>query len=524
MIRYLILFWLLTSTAHASNQAYIKLQLDSSEVFSGDTIVLDVESTGLLDPIDFSVLEQSVTLIRETTGTRIAVIGGKVQEIAIRRMDLQPNRSGVLVIGPLIAGDVVSNSVHIKVLNDRRPEWTPQADDVQIKTSLSPANAMVNQQVLFTVELWHRYPISSETITLPDLQGFSTRALVENRRTFATDQKEWFRTEWQTLIYPRQSGAVTIDAIEWSGTLTRSNIERAEFTQRTEPLTLNVNSAPAEFSGWWLPGRAVTLTESWSAPPTELRAGDELERTITVTASDVLSGQLPTPDFPESRALKQVLIDTRREETIANNTVRARADFTYRVTAQSPIPVFLDTVRLPWWDTEQRAAREAIVPARRINVGLPDRADVLSKLALEESRGSQIKHWLQSADTVRLASYVAAVLATIGLLWMALQGPARRWRRHRKLHRHINVLRRLARHNHTTALYQLLQSTASKQLLQGAEHSLVSKLEAQLFCSTAPTDRHNHPPLSDWLTPVVKQALHQHYNLRPRTVDTLAKL
>ena len=176
--------------ATADAASYIKLQLDGFEIFKGDTITLDVESTGLLDPIDFNVIKQQATLIRETTGSRIAVISGKVQQVALRRMVIVPKRTGVVVIGPLVAGDVVSNSVHLKVLDAIRPEWTPMANDAQIRTTLTPENAVVNQQMLFKVELLHRYPISSESIELPELQGFSKRTLIENRRTFAGESNE----------------------------------------------------------------------------------------------------------------------------------------------------------------------------------------------------------------------------------------------------------------------------------------------------------------------------------------------
>jgi hypothetical protein len=66
--------------------------------------------------------------------------------------------------------------------------------------------------------------------------------------------------------------------------------------------------------------------------------------------------------------------------------------------AQSPIPVFLDTVRVPWFDTIERKAKEAIIPARRINVGLPDRADLLADIALKNNGWDQLKVKISSSD------------------------------------------------------------------------------------------------------------------------------
>ena len=145
-----VLLW--ANATQASDDAYIDLQIDNSEVFSGDTVVLNIESTSLLDPIDFSPLLEKASLLRETTGTRISVINGKVVEIKLRWMDLQPKSPGLLVIGPLLAGDVSSNSVHVNVLDLERPDWQPQTDDLQIKTTLTPVSALVNQQVVLSID------------------------------------------------------------------------------------------------------------------------------------------------------------------------------------------------------------------------------------------------------------------------------------------------------------------------------------------------------------------------------------
>jgi hypothetical protein len=499
---------LLSLQVNANSDAYITLQIDSSEVFNGDTVVLDVESTGLLDPIDLSVIEQSADIIRETTGTRIAVIGGKVQEIAIRRMDLLPKRTGVVVIGPLIAGDIISNSVYLNVLDATRPDWTPLADDAQIKVSLTPDTVYVNQKVLFKLELLHRYPINSESVELPSFDGFAKRPLVESRRTFAGSDNEWFRTEWQILLFPQHSGELPIKAVEWSGTLAKSNIERAAFSRSNSPLTINVEGAPGDSGDWWLPAKSVRLSESWSSPPTELSAGDELERTVTLTAMDVTAGQLPSPQVPESRALKQQLLNTNRKETLTTNGITSTASFTYRVTAQSPIPVFLDTVRVKWWNTDENTPREAIIPARRINVGLPDRADVLSRLALEESRVSQLKHRLQSLGLIRLMSYVAGSMAMLCLLWWYLPSLWRAIHQRLILRNHLRLLKQLARRGDAVNLYQTLQTAQSIKLLDGSATGLIVQLEDSLFRADSKARQAHSPmlPLNDWLAPVLKEA------------------
>lgn len=477
-----------TNSIHAQTNTakkYIKLHFDSSEIYLGDSIVLELEATGLLDPIDLTPLLTQATILRETTGTRIAVIGGKVVEIKLRRMDLIPNQTGVLVFGPLTAGDVTSNSVHVKVIDAARPNWQPIQNDLQIKTSLSPDSVWVNQQVNFTIELLHRYPLNNESITLPTLTDFTTREIISNRRTFKGENREWFRTEWQYLIFPKSSGSLNLGDIHWSGTVTKSRSERAEFSRSVQSLSLIAKAAP-DRGQWWLPADNVQLTEVWSQPPTELRAGDELERTIKVQASGVLAGQIPLPVVPESRAVQQTLISSTRNETLTGDSVISTADFTYKVKAQSPIPVFLDTIRVPWWSTTTDTPKEAIIPARRINVGLPDRADVLSKVAMQDTGINRLKHWLQSTSHLHLVSSVLAAISALLLIYLWGPGITNWLRRRSQLQQHMIALRHLAQRGDTLALYQQLKLPQSRTLLAGAESDLLKQLEMHLFSPHAP--------------------------------------
>ena len=477
-----VLLW--ANTTHANDTAYISLEIDSNEVFSGDTVGLNLESTGLLEPIDFSPLLEHATLLRETTGTRISVINGKVVEIKLRWMYLQPKSPGLLVIGPLLAGDISSNSVHVNVLDQERPDWQPQTDDLQIKTTLTPESALVNQQVVLSIELLHRYALSGESVSLPELSEFSHRTIYSERRTFKDDNKEWYRTEWRYLLFPRESGVIDVGSIEWSGTALKSRSERAPFSRTVESLKLSVAKATDTQSSWWLPGTGVKLTEAWSEPPTTLRAGDELERTITIEASDVLAGQIPTPVVPESRAIRQTLIDSKREENITGNSITSKAVFTYRVKAQSPIPVFLDTVRIPWWDTVTNEAREAIIPARRINVGLPDRADLLSKAALQETGVNRVKHWLQATDWLRTGLYCLTAFAVLFTLWNQAPALRVRNRKRKRLNTCITELKKAARAGDEEEVYRLLQRPELKKILGGAESELVNTLASRLYSRT----------------------------------------
>lgn len=411
----LLVLWA-SSTPADTVARWIKITNTTPEVYLGDTLLLEIESTGLRDPIDLGVLDKVGRFTRETTGTRIAVINQKVVEIAIRRMEFEPEELGTHVVGPLRAGEIVSNSVFVNVLPPVDNNWQPDSNDLKINVSLSRDKPWIHSRIQLDVILRHRYPVAEESVELPTLRGFIVRTVHSERRIFSDDTRQWRQTSWRYLLFPSTSGPVQIGPVTWSGTLIKSRTERADFIRENPQITLNILPSPTAGADWWLPARALSVDETWSKPAISLKAGDEVTRTITINAFGTLAAQLPEPKILASRALEQTLVNTHREERIVDNDIQSEARFTYRVRAQSPIPVFLDTLRVPWWNTETQTNEEAIIPARRINVGLPERADLLRDLALGSTRIGIFKEWLRDQSWLHVLALIAITGVAAALL------------------------------------------------------------------------------------------------------------
>lgn len=417
-------FGILPASA-ATVEPGITLISENETVYLGDSVIIDVEAVGLLEPLDVSGLFKHADLLRETTGTRIAVIDGRVVEVKLRRMEFVPKQEGLVFFGPLngesFRGTTTSNTLIIDVQPPGDINWEPDADDLQISMALdldtapldtSAENQLyVGQHLVATIELKHRHPIFEEQLTLPTFEGFDIFPEFEERRTIEEleDDSSWRVISWRYHLFPQRSGNQTASGIRWTGTAVRSRTQRSEFTRQTADTTLTIKPA-AEHDEWWLPATAVSLSDKWSKDPRELSAGDEIIRTITLHAENVLASHLPTVTPLESRALSSILIDQSRDQKLTNGTIQATATFAFRMVAQSPIPVFLDTVRVPWFHTLENAPKEAIIPARRINVGLPDRADLLANIALQGHWWDQLMFKASSSDIHKMPWHVSFAL------------------------------------------------------------------------------------------------------------------
>lgn len=402
------LLGLLLAPAFAAVDRWIVVKVDGDRFFLGDTVVLDIDSTGLEGPIDFSALDAVAAIGRQTVGTRIAVIRGQVVEIRSVRLEISPKKAGYITLGPLTAGAVASNTVTIDIEAERPPQWTPTAQDADMTMTVSEARPWLQQEVVLDIRVRHRHPLSNEEVKLPAFADFRITPVFEERRTIETADGGWAVLAWRYLLYPQHSGPITIDAPRLGATLSRTRVERARVELSVSPIQLDVRPA-AGLSHWWLPARKVTLKDAWSTEPAGLSAGDEVMRTIRVEAEGVRPEQIPDVAMAETRGFQITPVGVRRSGSVKEAGSSATATFEFKLRAVSPVAIFVDTVRLPWWDTVAGEARNAIIPARRIEIGMPDRDKLI-----ENAGGNPLVDRLPSPgwSVVAIAALAVAAVAS----------------------------------------------------------------------------------------------------------------
>ena len=433
-----ILFVLAGTLKAASVEQGITLLSNNDVVYLGDSVIVEVESVGLVEPLDVGALYRDADLLRETIGTRIAVMEGGVVEVKLRRMEFLPRREGPAFFGPIpgitAQGEVTSNAIVIDVQPPVDTHWQPDDDDLQVSlqwrlinsrpsqsvTADNTVSPYVGQHIIADIILKHRHPITEESLTLPSFKGFDVLSQFEQRRTLDESDKDgrWRIITWRYHLFAQRSGEIEIEGVQWQGTAVRSRTQRASFERTTSPQKMQIKAA-ASTANWWLPATRVSLQDEWSKDPRKLSAGDEIIRTITLTATDVLASHLPEVAPLESRAISSTLINQKRDQQLTGDTLIATASFEFRMVAQSPIPVFLDTVRVAWHDTGQDAPSEAIIPARRINVGLPERADLLADIALTENWQDKLVLRLRRVQALFPFGGISLILLSsiAGILW-----------------------------------------------------------------------------------------------------------
>lgn len=444
-----------------------RLTLSADETAAvGSHLLVEVEGRALEDMPDLTPLFAEAEDAGITSGTRLAVISGSLVELRSWRINLLPRRAGMLQLGPLRAGDVESNAISVTVRP--RADWHPADGALVLSAGLDPPSPYAGQPVILDVELRHAVPIDGLALQPPAVAGLRPTPLQEAATRRVGDG--WI-TAGRWLLTPAASGALTLPPARAQGVAVGPNGERARIDVATPARSLAVRPWPAGAPQPWLPARTVTLTEAWSTEPSQLRAGEATLRTIVLEAEGVEAADLPAPAFAPTRGLAIVPHAEERETRYGPAGPSARLVRRFDVRALSPSPIFLDTIRLRWWDVAADRPREAVLPARRFDVAPPD-GERLRDIAVEDGSPG----WLRAVALVGalLAGALLAGALAVSMVVLVL----RRTRRGAGLPAGLST-------SEPAGFYAALLALPRAQRERPAVRAAMARLEAALYAGRA---------------------------------------
>lgn len=269
-------------------------------------------------------------------------------------------------------------------------------------------------------------------------------------------------------IYPQHPGRIAIEPFVHHVTLVNTQGARVEYMLKTAPLTIDVLPLPKDAADWWLPARALIVTDDWDKRPDRLSLGETARRTLTIEAAGVGIEQLPP--IPKMRAPGIISFagPVERQSHITPDGPVSKAVYRWDVRPVSADASVLPPIQIPWFDTLARRSKLALIPERRISLAGADLRD--------EDTGKVLATPTFSPGSFSLAA-AAAFLWGLASLWL--------WRLSGLGNEHpaLHALRRAARRGDATAFRSRLVGLAPE--IAGERdptlQARLSALDAHLF-------------------------------------------
>lgn len=424
------LFVICLSSLSWAASAALNASLDSNVINEGETVqlILQADSTVSGDP-QLNVLRQNFEILGTSQSSSIRIVNGRRSDSVSWYITLGPKHGGKLTIPAIQVGQQRSQPLELLVRaasSSLPPASGPSSGSspggstgtsannasVFIEVSVDTPNPRDQQQVLYTVRLFHDRAITGGSLDDPKSDELLIHRLGKDRE-YRTQRNghSYDVFERRYALFPQRSGKIEIPALVFDGKIAvpvprqqrqrhpqdpfdrvfgdvfgndhfmdpfTNMVQRSKRVRlRSKPISLNVQPAasdPQAPNQAWLPAKSLRLSESGKLPE-QITVGEPLNRTLRIEATGLSAAQLPelatTPPgqsnanfkaYPDQAVLKDIskggdLVGTREQQ--------------WALIAQRPGHYSLPAIRLPWWNTENERFEIARLPAHEIEVVAP---------------------------------------------------------------------------------------------------------------------------------------------------------
>lgn len=299
-----------------------------------------------------------------------------------------------------------------------------------IELSASADEVYVHQQLRLTVKLYYTNQIIGGDLSEPKHPDAVINELHKQKQYRELIAGQRYRViEREYVIFPQKPGRLQLPPLDFLGTAMDDRGVHYRIADSAVLFPVNVKDIPASFSGsTWLPATDVSLTASGLERTGLVKPGDNLARTLTLTAHGLLDTTLPELDIRYPDQIRSYPEPEQRESSAGADGVVGQLQQT---TALVPVSdqggeITLPEVRIPWWDVTEDREKVAILPARTIQLAPVPAATPTEqpRSAAESSREEQKQDDRETATTAEPGRWLWPILAALLVIGWATTGAA----------------------------------------------------------------------------------------------------
>lgn len=336
------------------------------------------------DP-DFSPLAQDFDILNQSQSSSSSWDNGAFSKTIRWVLEVTAKKTGEITIPAIAFGNDNSEPLTITVKEgSSNPDGAHANEDIFLEVKASPEQPYVQSQVIYTIRLYRRVDLAQAELSEPELADAVIEKLGEDSNfNTVLNGISYLVTERKYAVFPQKSGAMTIKPLALTAQVLVSQPDFRDFfgsrmtkTKRvlSNEVVLNVKPAPAEFKGKaWLTAEKLELAQEWSGDPQQMKAGEPLTRTLTLSATGTTVGQLPELNT----ALSDSGLKAYPDKPMLNEQKNPDGVTSMRQEKIAFIPAtagkhVLPAIEIPWFNSLTHKMEWAKIPETVIHVATAD--------------------------------------------------------------------------------------------------------------------------------------------------------
>ena len=377
-MKYLYSFLFLLVTTQAFAAANITARLSHSPVSLDESFHLIYEADSNVESPDFSILTKDFEILSSSQSTNMRSVNGQWSLKKSWDLVLISKQAGIFTIPPVPFGSDASPAVRVTVKPTApgTPQGTSGQDAYFLEVSTDRRSAWVQSEIIYTVRFLSSINISRPTLSEPETSD--PDAIIEQLGQVANYQKmingmPYTVNELRFAVYPQHSGTLTFKPIVFEGRIPSSRRSNSLFDQfmqsgtlkrlRSKSVSVNIKPRPANIAAEdWLPAEQLTIQEDWSEDISQLRTGEPVTRTLTISATGLTAEQLNEIEFAEIDGVKQYPDKAVTENQPQRDGITGIKQIKVAMIPAQEGRYVVPEITIPWWNTRSGKQEFATVP------------------------------------------------------------------------------------------------------------------------------------------------------------------
>jgi len=402
----------------------LSAQVDPAQVMPGQAfhLILELDENAPAGLPDFSPLQYDFQINGTAHRASYMFIDGQSKASSSWTVTLTPKHTGKLTIPAIQVGHARSTPSSSEVTNtphvSAKSISTAPATALFIQTTASDTQPFINQQLTYTVKIYHNSSILDAMYQPPQLSDALIIPLGENRQyQVIQNGRPYLVEEQKYAFFPQQSGTHMIYPPSFQA-LIYDDIPRRVRADGTSK-SLDVKSIPEDFKNKpWAPAKSLALTEHYDKQDTQFDEGTTLIRTLTLRAAGLPAELLPPIDMSKSSAFNSyperpvLKTETQGSDIIGKTTVKI--SYLFNHAGQVTLPAQTVT----WFNTETGKTEHSALPERIFQItaraGSPTQAPPILQAPQSKPTQTPVK------STESKLTFKHAVAFHAGLLFLFL--------------------------------------------------------------------------------------------------------
>lgn len=354
--------------------------IDRSSIAKDETLTLTLTYDGDDNDaeLDTRQLEQQFTILGRNRSSRVSITNGSMNNSSAWIFELQPKKSGKLLIPSFQVNGEFSEAITIDVSD--KPANNGPDPNLYTEVEIDKPHPRVQEQVIVNWRLITTdMKLSRPSIDTPQLSNVMVYDLGtrQYQRSSPTGTLETV-LEQRMAFFPQQSGTLDIPSLRFNFLLSvqrrfGTGLVHNAFEKRflnTEPKSIEIAPAPQDAQNRaWMPAQAIGLSQQLTGLSSNKTAtvGKVLTRTVITRSVGLMSEQLQAPDWQADGFKVYAEKPTLQNESKLEGVIGTRLDHVTLIPTR-PGTLTLPTLTIPWFNTVSGQWENATLPAQSIDV------------------------------------------------------------------------------------------------------------------------------------------------------------